>query len=429
MVQLKHYIISDDDESLEEPELYFEYVPQGSLLNFVGKATTFQQEQATVQILWALAYLHGQLPEPVVHRDLKLDNVLVQAWGQHRIHIKLADFGLSNRGELLQTFCGTLWYLAPEGYTKQTSAEYGPLVDIWSLGVLVFLLVGGEMPEYLPRYNTDSMAWARAVVRSARAFLRRGGNDDDLLAFAIEYMLVPDHGLRRNVWQCLDGALRLKSVAEAECCGSTDETGSLAESDGLEDDDESGPSTPKALQSADQPQLASSSNASTIRALIGSLGERGDEAVDARIGMEPSSTSSFERLGVSSSSGFAPVPAAVGSMLEGALWRWPALEEGEVVEDEKEEDGVDVGENGGAGQAEIDKSRSSFEARLHLLREVSASLAVTADPRSTSHYKRPFWDDHDRKSETNDERPVIHVDGADIFGQAGVARQYKKARW
>jgi serine/threonine protein kinase len=54
-------------------------VPKGSLFDFVGQAATFHQEQATFQIFLDLAYLHGQLPEPIVHRDVKLENVLVQA--------------------------------------------------------------------------------------------------------------------------------------------------------------------------------------------------------------------------------------------------------------------------------------------------------------------------------------------------------------
>ncbi|KAB8356484.1 hypothetical protein FH972_024067 [Carpinus fangiana] len=430
---------------LRSPELYFEYVPKGSLLDFVGKATIFRQEQATFQILSALAYLHGQLPEPIVHRDVKPENVLVQAWAPHSIHLKLTDFGLSNEGKLLQTFCGTPWYLAPEGYTKQTNRKYGPLVDIWSLGVLVFVLVGGEMPEYLPQYNTNSMAWAWAIVGSTRTFMRRCP-DNDLLAFAIEYMLIPNQAFRRDVWACLDGALRLKSVAEAECSGSPDVSGSLTDSDGLDDGDESEPSTPKALQSVDQHHFANS-NASTIRALIYSLGERGDEAVDALIGMAPSSSSSFERPVVvtpgaeyGDGSDSAPMPA--GSMIEGDLWSWPALEEGGVGEDKKyeaEEEEEREEESGCVEQAEGEKSQPSFEARRHLLRERTATFTVSTETQSASQYKRRFWDDDgddddddndNEKNEAKDEELVVYgVDGADIFGQAGAVRRYKKARW
>lgn len=405
---------------------------KGSLLDYVGKATTFQQEQATFQILSALAYLHGQLPNPVVHRDVKLENVLVQVWDPHDIHLKLADFGLSNRGKLLKTFCGTPLYLAPEGYIKQTSKKYGPLVDVWSVGVLVFKLVEGEMPDYLPQYNTDSIAWARAIVTSARAFLRRN-MDNDLLAFAIKYMLVPDHALRRDVWECLDGALLLKSVAETECSGSPDGVGSPTDSDSLEDVEGSEPSTPKASQSVDQ-QYLENSNTSTIRALIYSLGERGDEAVDARIGLAPSSSSSFEHPVVYSPGAeygdSVPVPAAV-SMVEGDLWSWSALEEGNVVVNTIEGDGEEKKgeeEKGYAEQAERESSQLSIEARLHLLRETSVRVGVTSELQSALSSKRPFWDEG-KKDEASDEELVVYeVDGADIFGQAGVARHYKKAR-
>ncbi len=84
------------------------------------------------------------------------------------------------------------------------------------------------MPEYLPQYKTNIMKWARAIARSTCTFLRRHP-DNDLLAFTIEYMLVPDHTIRRNDWECVDGALQLKSVAETEYPGPPDEAGSLTD--------------------------------------------------------------------------------------------------------------------------------------------------------------------------------------------------------
>lgn len=177
-------------------------------------------------------------------------------------------------------------------------------MNIWSVGVLVFLLLRGEMPEYLQEYYTDSMAWAWTVVRSVRSFQRQRRHwHNDLFALAIEYMLIPDHKARRNVWDCLNGALRLKSVMETECRSSSspeDVAESLIDSDGLKggNDESSEPTTPR--QAEYQPhqlqhQHLTDSNASMIRGLIFSLAERSDEAVDGLIEMKSSDESSFER--------------------------------------------------------------------------------------------------------------------------------------
>jgi serine/threonine protein kinase len=84
------------------------------------------------QGLSALVDLHGR-EEPIVHRDIKPGNILIHS--RDPLHIKLTDFGLSRVSNDLTTFCGTPLYLAPEVYTKQS---YTPVVDIWSLGVVVF---------------------------------------------------------------------------------------------------------------------------------------------------------------------------------------------------------------------------------------------------------------------------------------------------
>lgn len=93
------------------------------------------------QIVTAISYCHNL---HVVHRDLKPENVV---FFEQLGVVKLTDFGFSNQfvpGKQLDTFCGSLAYSAPE---ILLGTKYdAPKVDIWSLGVILFMLVCGRLP-------------------------------------------------------------------------------------------------------------------------------------------------------------------------------------------------------------------------------------------------------------------------------------------
>jgi len=95
------------------------------------------------QIIDGVEHCHSR---KVAHRDLKLENILVD----NDNTVKIIDFGLAAEihvGELLTKQCGSLHYVAPEILSVTSSSGYdGPAVDVWSCGVVLFALLRGRLP-------------------------------------------------------------------------------------------------------------------------------------------------------------------------------------------------------------------------------------------------------------------------------------------
>ncbi|BGP43647.1 hypothetical protein JCM10449v2_007692 [Rhodotorula kratochvilovae] len=107
------------------------------------------------QLVLGVAYLHG---EGVVHRDLKLENVLLD----ENVNVKIADMGFGRefeKGRWLETKVGTLGYTAPEIVAGQR--YLGEQVDIWSLGVILFALLTGSLP-----FDDDDESVMRSLILS-----------------------------------------------------------------------------------------------------------------------------------------------------------------------------------------------------------------------------------------------------------------------
>ncbi|KAI7903455.1 kinase-like domain-containing protein [Cokeromyces recurvatus] len=123
--------------------MFLEYIEGGQLLDYIishGKLREKLARKFARQIVSALDYCHRN---SIVHRDLKIENILITT----NEDIKIIDFGLSNiysPNRLLDTFCGSLYFAAPE--LLQAKNYNGPEVDVWSFGVVLYVLVCGRVP-------------------------------------------------------------------------------------------------------------------------------------------------------------------------------------------------------------------------------------------------------------------------------------------
>ncbi|KAI1081450.1 Pkinase-domain-containing protein [Whalleya microplaca] len=115
----------------------------GELFDYIVKHGRLPEDQARrffQQMICAVEYCHRH---KVVHRDLKPENLLLD----ENLNVKIADFGLSNimtDGNFLKTSCGSPNYAAPEVISGKLYA--GPEVDVWSCGVILYVLLVGRLP-------------------------------------------------------------------------------------------------------------------------------------------------------------------------------------------------------------------------------------------------------------------------------------------
>jgi len=135
--------------------LIMELMEGGDLLQSIledGHFVELQARHLFKQVCDAVRYLHVK---NVVHRDLKPENILLTSRDREQMMPKIADFGLARKNfqsRDCKTFCGTPHYFAPEvinTFRERESGQdmgYGKTVDMWSLGVILYILLSGIPP-------------------------------------------------------------------------------------------------------------------------------------------------------------------------------------------------------------------------------------------------------------------------------------------
>ncbi len=166
-------------EVFEGPKQLFivmEYASGGDLLKYVKKKGRLSEPEARGilrQILFGLGHIHAR---GVLHRDIKLDNILMDADGS----VKICDFGVSKiitKGESIREQCGTPAYIAPEVISNE--GYDGFYIDHWSLGVLLYAVLCATIPfkaqnmkELLKVINSTTVTFPVSLSENAKDLVR-----------------------------------------------------------------------------------------------------------------------------------------------------------------------------------------------------------------------------------------------------------------
>jgi serine/threonine protein kinase len=167
MMDLNHPNIVKAYDLFEEPESFYvvmELITGGELFDRIVRKTCYKEAEARQlarTLLGAIKYMHDN---NIVHRDLKPENLLLTS-EKNDFDIKVVDFGFATEvdGDNLRAHCGTPGYIAPE---ILKDLPYGKSVDMWSFGVILYILLGG----YPPFYDKNQQLLFRKIMKGAYVF-------------------------------------------------------------------------------------------------------------------------------------------------------------------------------------------------------------------------------------------------------------------
>eukprot|EP00927_Polykrikos_kofoidii_P047680 TRINITY_DN41957_c0_g1_i1.p1 TRINITY_DN41957_c0_g1~~TRINITY_DN41957_c0_g1_i1.p1 ORF type:complete len:438 (+),score=56.45 TRINITY_DN41957_c0_g1_i1:61-1374(+) len=237
--------------------LVMEFCEGGDLFDRIGEAAPFNEAQASnvmTQIVKAVRYLHAR---SICHRDLKPENfMLVAKEPIERARLKLIDFGLSRKcaaGDKLTSIAGSYYYMAPEVF----KGSYGLPADVWSFGVILYILLCG----YPPFGGSTDRDIRTAVLTQKLCFPSAGWDTVSAQAknFIEEILQFESHN--RPTASAVYQDAWLRSASRSQCRGTLQSSLADVESDvefpatpkseaDVESDDEF-PATPKSERAGD----------------------------------------------------------------------------------------------------------------------------------------------------------------------------------
>ena len=184
------YILKILEFHLTEDKFYIltDYCPEGDLFGEICIKTKFSEQESSFiiyQILQVLIYCHKMR---VVHRDIKPENIMItERENNGLLHIKLMDFGISKiffEGNEQRALEGSSFYIAPE----ILKGKYDEKCDLWSVGVIMYILLTG-----IPPFNGDDYNSILEAVLNGKYDTNLEGYEDltpdakDLISKLLEY--------------------------------------------------------------------------------------------------------------------------------------------------------------------------------------------------------------------------------------------------
>ncbi|KAF9904011.1 hypothetical protein EC991_003157 [Linnemannia zychae] len=215
MATLRHPNIVDVKTVMEDDYrilIVMENLTGGELFDYISNKGSLDEKEARrifQQIVLAIHYCHEN---NVVHRDLKPENILLDS----DRNVRVADFGFGNnwhKDRHLTTYCGSPFYAAPEMVSG--TPYIGPETDVWSLGVILYVLVCGRLP-----FDASDLPALFAQIKRGNYQKPREGSID--VCSLIHRMLTVDPKRRatltdvlRSRWMRADGMDTISSALPA----------------------------------------------------------------------------------------------------------------------------------------------------------------------------------------------------------------------
>ncbi|XP_076917791.1 serine/threonine-protein kinase PCRK1-like [Bidens hawaiensis] len=173
LVKLIGYCTEEDVDRTHRM-LVYEYMPNGSLANWLSPGSVAplswpMRLKVAQDAARALAYLHQQMPSPIIFRDFKPSNILLDCqW-----NVKLSDFGFARLGPSEGHTHVTTRVVGTHGYGDPEYARTGHLrtdCDVWSYGVFLYVLITGKPPISLdlPKDEQHLLEWVKPFLRQSK---------------------------------------------------------------------------------------------------------------------------------------------------------------------------------------------------------------------------------------------------------------------